>query len=626
MLEITIEQAMNLALQHHQAGRLAEAETIYRQILALQPNEPDAMHFLGVLANQTGKPQVGVELIGRAIALRPGVPEYHNNIGVALMELARFDEAINHYRTALHIRPTYAEAHNNLGNALRENGQPEAAIAEFQTAIHFKPENPEPYNNLGNVLKDQNRLDEAVVAYQRSVKVKPDYAPAYNNLGNVFKDQGRLGEALAAYHTAVGLKPDSAQIHSNLIYGSVFHPGYDAKTIREEHVRWNKQHAEPLKKFIHPQDGSDSCRDDPERRLKIGYVSPDFYSHAESCFVAPLLKSHDHQQFEIHCYASVVRPDQITDRIRGYADVWHDVLRKSDPDLADQIRRDQIDILVDLTMHMAYNRLLVFARKPAPLQVTWLAHPGSTGLNTIDYRLTDAFLDPPGVPTPYFTEEAVYLPDCWCCYDPLSGAAPKPPRQEGLICFGSLNNPCKLNDQILNLWSKVLAATRDSRLLMLAFSAEHQNHIRTVFERAGIGVARLIFVKRCPRDEYLRLYDRIDIVLDPLPYNGITTTLDALWMGVPVISLAGNAPPGRVGLGILTTLGMPELAAHSQEQFVQIASALAGDLPRLVQLRKTLRQRLRASPLMDAPRFARNIEAAYRDMWRKWVAKSMRRG
>jgi protein O-GlcNAc transferase len=653
LMAVTIQQELELALQHHHAGRLAEAEAIYRQILARQPDHADALHLLGVIAHQREQHQLAVELIGQAIVINPQKAIYHNNLGLTLMSQNRIAAAIGAYQAALRIEPGNAYVHNNMGVALEADGQVDAAIKAYQTTIGFKadyseaynnlgnalaaqghsgaaadayhealrlkPDHADAWNNLGNLLRNQGRLDEANRAYRQAIRVKPDFSMAYENLGGVLKDQGQLEEAIGAYRAALRLKPDDPSAHSNIIYSMYFHPGYDARAIYEEQIQWNRRCAAPLKKFIKPHTNDPS----PDRRLRIGYVSPNFYAQAESFFLTPLLEAHDHGPFEVHCYSDVRRPDHITERIRRSVDVWHHVPDKSDADLARQIREDQIDILIDLTMHMPHNRLPVFARKSAPVQVTWLAYPGTTGLDAIDYRISDAFMDPPDVPTPYYPEETIRLPDFWCCYDPLSKAdtAPRAPRQDGPICFGSLNNPCKHNDQVLGLWSKVLEATRDSRLLMLAFSAEHQNHIRMVFERADIGTGRLIFVRRCPRDQYLRLYDRIDVVLDPLPYNGITTTLDALWMGVPVISLAGSTAAGRAGLGILTTLGMPELAAHSPEQLVQIAPALAGDLPRLAELRSTLRQRMQASPLMDASRFARNIEAAYREMWRKWCKK-----
>jgi protein O-GlcNAc transferase len=615
-----VEVYINLGAAMSEQGLYDAAMAAYQEALRLKPGYAEAHNYLGQVFMEQGKFEQSLVSFHAALKHNPRLAEACNNLGMALMKLGQSEEAIEAFHNALEINPNYPQTYNNLGTAQLALGQKDAALASFHMAIQLRPDLAEPRNNLAKVLRDQGKIDEAIAAYGQALQLKSDLPEVYNNLGNALKDQGQLDQAIAAYRTALRLKPDYLCAYSNILYGLHFHPGYDARAIGEEHQRWNRQIAAPLKEFIKPHTPPDSHRDDPERRLKVGYVSPDFYSHAESHFVTPLLEAHDHRQFEIHCYASVMRPDHITERLRRGVDVWHNVLGKSDADLAQQIREDQIDILVDLTMHMANNRLLVFAQKPAPVQVTWLAYPGSTGLDTIDYRLTDAFMDPPGVATPYFTEEAVRLPDCWCCYDPLSDAAPKPPRQDGPICFGSLNNPCKLNDQVLNLWGKVLEATPDSRLLILTFSVEHQKHMRQLYERMGIESQRLIFVKRCPREQYLRLYDRIDIGLDPLPYNGITTTLDALWMGVPVISLAGSTAAGRAGLGILSTLGLPELVVQTPEQYVEIAVKLAGDLPGLKELRSTLRQRMQASPLMDAKRFARNVESAYHTMWRKWCS------
>jgi len=293
----------------------------------------------------------------------------------------------------------------------------------------------------------------------------------------------------------------------------------------------------------------------------------------------------------------------------------------ADEALAEKICQDGIDILMDLTMHMARNRLPLFARKPAPVQVTWLAYPGSTGLDTIGYRITDSFMDPPSLGTWGYSEQSVRLPDSWCCYDPMSELPQVPvqtPHWGGFVRFGSLNNFCKLNEPLLRLWARVLVAVPGSRLLLLAAEGGHREALRKTFETMGVEGHRVEFCANYPRDEYLRLYERIDIALDPLPYNGITTTLDALWMGVPVVSLTGKTAAGRAGLSILSNIGLPELAALSEEEFVRIATELANDLPRLAQLRSTLRQRMEQSPLMDAPRFARNIEVAYREMWCKW--------
>jgi predicted O-linked N-acetylglucosamine transferase (SPINDLY family) len=316
-----------------------------------------------------------------------------------------------------------------------------------------------------------------------------------------------------------------------------------------------------------------------------------------------------------------MRPDSMTRILQSSVEVWHDVLGLNDADLAEQIRRDRIDIAIDLAMHMAHNRMITFAHKPAPIQVAWLAYPGGTGLDAMDYRITDAHMDPMDKTTAYYREYSYRLPDCWCSYAAGCNIPPAAPRPDRPIQFGSINNPCKNNEAILSLWARLLRSLPDSRLLLQSFSQGDQRRILSIFRTAGVAPERIEFVPRKLRLDYLRLYDSIDICLDPLPYNGITTTCDALWMGVPVVTLAGNTAAGRAGVSILSTAGIPELIAHTEEQFLQIATGLAGDAPRLAELRLTLRDRTQKSPLMDGPGFARKMEDAYRWMWRKWCQK-----
>ena len=344
-----------------------------------------------------------------------------------------------------------------------------------------------------------------------------------------------------------------------------------------------------------------------------------------SFFTIPLLSNHDHRQCEIFCYADVARPDAVTERLRGYADVWRSTVGLSDQQVADLVRSDQIDILVDLTMHTANNRLLVFARKPAPVQVAWLAYPGTTGLSTIDYRLTDPYLDPPGLFDAFYSEESIRLPDTFWCYDPLTDQPPVnalPALENGFITFGCLNNFCKVNDGCLALWAQVLQAVPQSRLLLLAPRGQAREHVLARLEQEGIAAPRVEFADRQPRLEYLKLYHRIDMALDPLPYNGHTTSLDAFWMGVPTLTLVGKTVVGRAGWSQLCNLGLQELAAETPEQYVALAARLAGDLSRLQELRGTLRQRMLRSPLMDGKRFARHVEQAYRQMWQPVVPGS----
>jgi protein O-GlcNAc transferase len=347
-------------------------------------------------------------------------------------------------------------------------------------------------------------------------------------------------------------------------------------------------------------------------------VSPYFRDHAESFFVVPLLESHDRENFEIHCFSDGDHSDGVTERIKRSADLWHVTAGLSAGELAERIRGEQIDILVDLAMHMAFNRAMTFAQKPAPIQVAWLAYPGGTGLEAMDYRITDPWIDPPGADDSCYREESIWLSNTWACFDPLGEMPAVAARASGPICFGSINNPCKINEIVLDLWAKVLVAVPDSVLFLQTLSSFQQKRIVEFLKSQGIGPTRLQFVPRCGRDEYRKLYERIDICLDPLPYNGITTTCDALWMGVPVISLAGRTAAGRAGVSILANIGMNELATSDPAEFVKIAVKLAGDLPRLANLRETLRERIRRSPMSDGKAFAREMETAYRTMWQRW--------
>jgi protein O-GlcNAc transferase len=719
---MTLPQAFELALQRHQAGRLADAEALYRRILAVQPNHAEALRLLGVIAQQVGRHDLAVGWIRQAIALnpnnpdahsnlgeachslgrmdeaiatfrravelkpdfpefhynlsvalrvrgqfdaavaacrralelKPNFPEAHNSLGAALAAQGRFDEAIAAYRRALELKPEFPEAHNNLGAALTERGQFDAAVAACRRALDLKPNFPEAYNNLGNALRGrgqfdeavaacrnalqlkqdfpeahnslgaalaaQGQFDEAIAAYRRALELKPEFPEAHNNLGGALKDRGELDEAIAALRNALQLNPGCPWVHSGLISTLYYHPRHDARTIAEEHVRWNRRFSDPLKPLLQPHANDRN----PGRRLRVGYVSSDFRDHPVGRFILPLFERHDHERFEILCYSGTARPDAVADRLRALASHWRNTVGVSDARLAEMIRGDQVDILVDLSLHTAGNRLPVFAWQPAPVQVAWLGSPGSTGLRGIDYRLTDARTDPPGAESPWSSEEPVRLPDCWCCYQPPA-ECPEinalPVLSAHVVTFGSLNNFAKVHEGVLALWARVLEAVKGSRLVMRCPEGQARERARTIFGAHGIAAERVELVGILSRQDYLGLYQRIDLGLDPFPYNGTATTCDALWMGVPVLTLTGEMPVSRAGLSLLSSVGLGELAASSEEDYVRMALELAGNLPRLADLRATLRPRMLSSPLMDAPRFARNVEAAYRSMWQTWCNK-----
>jgi protein O-GlcNAc transferase len=503
----------------------------------------------------------------------------------------------------------------NLGNALKSLGRLDEAGDSYLAAIRLKPDYAGAHANLGAVLRDKRQLDQSIAAYCQAIALKPDLALAHSNLANVLVEVGLFDEARAAYRQAMSLKENYPTAHSNLILLLLFSPGIDAVMISNELRRWNEQHAEPLKKSI----VSHSRDRDPDRRLRIGYVSPDFRDHVIGRNVLPLIREHNHQAFEIFCYGDVARPDGITAQFQSRCDQWRSTVGVSNSRLAEMIRRDEIDILVDLSLHLGNNRLVLFAHKPAPVQVTFAGYPGSTGLEAIDYRLSDPYLDPPGENDALYREKTIRLVHSFWCYDPATADFPVPPQplqSNKFITFGCLNNFAKVNQGMIELWSEVLKAVDRSRLILLCPEGSARQSLLEKFRAEGIDPHRIAFTGNLPRPKYFEMYHQIDIGLDTVPYNGHTTSLDALWMGVPVVTLVGSTVVGRGGLSQLTNLGLTELIARTPQEYVRIAAALASNSSHLAELHQTLRPRMLASPLTDARGFAREIENAFRQMWR----------
>lgn len=630
---------------------MAASEAMCRTILLAQPDHAEALHLLGLLASGAGRHGLAADLVRRAIAISPEAEHYHNSLGLILTVTRQWDQARGSLREALRLKPDYALAHNNLGLVMAQQGGYEEAVVEYRVAIQCQPRLAEAHNNLGNALAEMEQLSAAIDAFREAIDSNPNYTPAYNNLGNAFriqgcldeavaafraalrlevgcaefhnnlgnalKDQGMLEEAIGSYRRAVSLNPGLPSFQSNLLYALEFLETPNPGAIRSEQLRWNRRHANSGKQPIRPHDNDA----DPERRLKVGYVSPDFRDHPLAFFIVPTIEAHDRGKVEVCCYSTVRWRDSITTRLQQAADRWRDVAALSDAELANRIREDRIDVLVDLTMHSADNRLPVFARKPAPVQVSWLAYPGTTGLDAIDYRLTDARMEPAGAPESASLESAVRLPDSWCCYEAICtfpAVAELPALQTNRVTFGSLNQFSKCNAKMLRCWAQILLAVERSRLLLHCPSVERRKYVTQLFEEAGIGDDRIEFAGRCSWADYLHLFGRIDVCLDSFPCNGMTTTCHALWMGVPVVTLSGSAAVSRAGRSLLTAVGLEELVAGDEDEYVCIAKTLTGDLPRLARWRVTMRQRMRSSPLMDPPRFTRNLEDAYRAMWRNW--------
>jgi protein O-GlcNAc transferase len=678
---MTWEQRLREGVNSHQQGKLAEAEQCYRQVLHLVPDQPDALHLLGVIAHQCGRHVPALELIDAALQRRPHDPEFLNNLGQVLLALNRAPEAVQASQFALQLAPSFAEAHNTLGNAWKLLRQLEKAQQAYEAALRARPTYPEALSNLGLVLAEKGALNAAIDAHRRAlllnprlaeahcnlgnalvrhgdlesglaafsaartcrpafpmamlgqaqvlhelrqfdaamrvlqelVALQPAFAEAHSDLGRVFKVQARMTEAIASFRRAVALKPNDAELHSNLLFALHYHPAYSPEDLASEHRIWARHHEAPRRtpRQHHVKNF------DPARRLRIGYVSPDFFQHPVARFL-PALLDLDRQQFQVYGYANVRRPDEMTHALQAQCDVWRDIAALDDVATAELIVRDQIDVLVDLALHSGRNRLLVFARKPAPVQVTYLAYCSTSGMDSIDYRISDPYLDGAEIPTDNYCERTIRLPHSYWCYSVPEQFSPRdtPPNKPGdPITFGCLNNFCKISEPTLDCWSRILCAIPHSRLLLYALPGSHRTRVVEYFGCRGVTPERIAWVDRQPFAEYMQTHARIDIGLDPFPFTGGTTTCDALWMGTPVITLKGETAVGRGGVSILSNVGLPELIAETAEDYVERALRLAFDSSRRLELRRTLRERMTSSMLMNSKASAQHLGAAYRKMW-----------
>jgi predicted O-linked N-acetylglucosamine transferase (SPINDLY family) len=608
-----------LGVVAHLRGDAREAARHIEQAIGLEPARADFLNTLGLVHLALGDLGEAETHLRAALALQPAHATARGNLGIVLRDTGRLQEAEAAFREALRLEPGLADAHNNLGNLLKETGRAREAERSLRRAIELRPGYAEAHANLGIVLRALGRVQEAEQCARRAIALKPDFAEAYNDLGVTLFGLGRLEEAERSYRHALSLDPALLVAQGNLVYLKNCVSGRSLEEIYAEHREFAR--------LIRPSAGPapHANAPDPERRLRIGYVSADFRQHSVAFFIEPVLARHDRAGFEVFCYYNLAHADEVTARLRGLAQHWREVHALDDEDLAQRVRDDAIDILVDLSGCTANNRLSLFARKPAPVQATWLGYLNSTGLDTMDYRISDAQANPPGPLDRVHSERLVRMPDSQWCYLPPNDApavGPAPCLAAGHVTFGSFSIPAKLDGAAIAAWGRLLERVPGSRLLVATNGlADVPDEFRERLVRQGIPRERLRVVGTQPFQAYLALHGEVDIVLDTFPFTGGTTSCHALWMGVPVVSLAGETATSRGGASLLHAVGLGELVAHDAEQYVDIAAGLALDPARLASLRAGMRERLRASALMDAPRFTRNLEAAYRGMWRAWCAQ-----
>lgn len=608
----------NFGIALKEAGRLQEACACFRHAVALNPNYAEAYNNLGMVLKGQDRLEEAKGAIQRALSIKPSYAEAIYNLANIYLALGQLESAVEQFRQAILINPDYADAYNNLGNALKEQDRIELAIENYKHAIALNPEHAIACNNLGIILRNQGRVAAAEEMAQRALHIQPDFADAYNTLGNIRSWQGKPADALKMYQKALELSPDHVTAHSNLLMMMHYLPRYSAEDLLTSAKDWNSRHTRQASRLPPPAN-----LPDPKRCLRIGYVSGDFCSHPVGFFIEAVLSHHDKTQHEIFCYYNSNNHDSVTARLQKSADHWRFIAGQSDQAVADRIRQDAIDILVDLSGHTRDHRLLAFSRRPAPIQVTWMGYFATTGLAAMDYIIADRFVIPPEEER-YYTEQVERLPYSYLCFTapdlPIS-VAPLPALSQGAVTFGCFNNPAKITSEVIACWSRLLHALPDARLnLKYKFFADGAviKYFQSAFVGHGIDTERIRFSGQSPRDEYLASYNEVDIGLDPFPFSGCTTTVEALWMGIPVITLRGDRFASHMGESIMKNLDLHECVADSQDAYIEKAIALAADLPRLADLRSRLRSRLMNSPLCDGVVFTRDLEAVYRKMWTTW--------
>jgi len=644
-------QMIEVGLRHHQAGQLNAAGYIYRQIIVFDPSHSDALHLLGVVAYQEGRDRVAVDLIGKAIYINGAAPFYYSNLGNALKNLCCFKDAlaaydnalmlqndyaecyynkaailwqinqiknaIINYKMALIQKPDYAKAYCNNGNILKYIGEPDAAITAYNAAIAIHPDFFEALTNCSNALNDLGFLDRALSVSKTAIVFGPDFAEAYLNHGNVLKNLGCLEDAIAAYGAAICLRPNLFEAHSNRLLALQYVEQSVEEAILPAMQSFSLNFGQKIASF--PSNSEIS----PQRKLRIGYVSGDFGRHPIGYYILPVLENHLRNDFIIYCYSTSLRNDDLTERLMSCADYWRNLEKISDIAAAEMVRGDGIDILVDLSGHTANNRLSMFSLCVAPVQASWMATFGSIGLPAIDYIIADEFVAPVEEDG-FFSERVWRLPGSYLCFPPPDTEIliePNVGRNNGAITFGSFNNNVKISPLTIDLWSRVLKQVPNSNLLLKTKALADETArslLRERFASCGISSERLHLEGGGTRADMLSAYNRVDIALDTMPFGGGITTAEALWMGVPVVTLRGRTWAGRVSQSILVAVGLSELVAGNADDYVSTAVRTSAGWVPSAESRKVLRAAVEASPLCDGRGFTRNLERAYRSMWEAW--------
>ena len=612
-----LEAHNNKGITLRKLGRLNEALASFDLAIQLNPQHAEAHNNRGIALQETGRLKEALTSFRSAIQLNPQNASVHSNHGNVLREMGRFEEALSSYEKAIQLNPKYDTVYNNRGITLRELGKLDEALSDYDKAIQLNPQNAEAHSNRGNALREMGRLEEALSSYEKAIQLNPQYAEVYNNRGVTLRALGRLDEAETAYREALKLKPDYAEALSNRLFCLSHSEAIDTQMLFTEHCRFGEQFEAHLRANW-PQHGNSR---DLERCLKVGFVSADLRNHAVAFFIEPVL-AHlaGYPQLSLHAYYNYAIEDGVTQRLQRHLKHWHSIVGLTDEELANKIREDGIDILIDLSGHTAKHRLLAFARKPAPVQVSWIGYPGTTGLKAMDYRIASNNV-PRGQFGAQFIEKLVYLPASvpFMMFEDAPPVNTLPALANGYITFGSFNRKSKITRSVIALWSQLLRALPNASMVLGAMPpvGEH-NPLIEWFVEEGIDLERLSFYPKCPMKEYLGLHHQVDLCLDTFPYTGSTTTTHALWMGVPTLTIMGKSIAGGAGALQLGHLGLEKFITHNKTEFVKRGLYWADNLTKLGHIRNGLRARFRQSALGRPDIIAAAFERALRIMWQRW--------
>ena len=576
------------ALHLHERGRHRETEALCRRVLEREPDDVDALNFLAAALLSLGEGRAGTAYLRRAA------------------ELTRS-----------------ATAWARLGAVLAATGDADGAIAGYERALALEPTLADASLALAGLLKATGRYDAAEACCRGALAAGGKSAAVEQILASVLFEQGRVDEALGAIRSALALDDRDAGAHSALLRMLNYADGQEPLAVAREHRAWGEKHARGLERSAPPHHNPRA----PSRKLRIGYVSPYFRKHAVTFFLETVIEHHDRDRFELILYADVVQPDEYSARLQAHGAAWRATAGLSDEALAKLVRGDAVDILVDLSGHTPGNRLLAFARRPAPVQATWNGYPNTTGMQAMDYRITDAHCDPPGETEHLHSEALLRLRPIYMAWRPPADApepGPPPSLASGRTTFGSFNSCYKLTPCLVAMWARILARVPESRLLLLTIDgAEARERLQCLFARHGVDAQRLDIRPRVSHADFLATHREVDIALDAFPYHGTTTTCFSLWMGLPVVTLAGRVHASRVGVTLLENLGMPQWIARDADDYVEIAARLAADRPHLARTRAALRGMLGQSPIADGRTCARSLETAYRSMWAQRCGRTL---